>query len=72
MELLTLAEAWWWVQIGGCLAFGAGMVVLIFRALVYIPLLHLAPSPEFIPEVPPPHCSKCCPHEEDLAADLPP
>jgi hypothetical protein len=68
MELLTFAEAWRWVQIGACLAFGAGMVIIPVRLLLGIgALLEDGSSPPI--DIPEPHCSKCCPHEEDYEED---
>ena len=49
MELLALAEAWRWIQIGFCTAVGAGVIILgILGAL-------LGSSSGDAPEAP--HCS---------------
>ena len=66
MDLLTLPEAWRWVQIGACAAFGAAAIF----ATVNILLAELSqPAPVHIPD---PHCSRCCPNPDDELDDIPP
>ena len=61
MELLSLAEAWHWIQIGFCTAVGASVIILgILGAL-------LGSSSGDEPEAP--HCSRCCPHPDDNDVD---
>jgi len=58
MEMLPLAEAWRWVQIGFCASVGAS-VILLGAALVLNPSVPIPPHPED------PHCSRCCPNVDD-------
>ena len=64
MQLLSLAEAWHWVQIGFCMAVGASIILgglgAVFGASA-------APTRE--PEDP--HCSRCCPNPDDDFDDVP-
>ncbi len=59
MELLTLAEAWRWIQVGFFGGLGAGIVLTVFNLLV------ASATAVSIPAMPNPHCSRCCPNAED-------
>jgi hypothetical protein len=57
--LLSLRDAWHWVQVGFCAALGASLIFAPFAAMS-----RGTPAPE-APEYPDPHCSHCCPNFEN-------
>ena len=58
--MLTLADAWNWVQIGFCAGVGA-CAVYFGSAIVYS--LNTPGVHAHVPEDP--HCSRCCPTRDD-------
>ena len=62
MDMLSLPEAWHWVQVGFCAAFGAFLPLTIITAIMASAGRPALPS---TPEYPDPHCSRCCPNPDD-------
>jgi hypothetical protein len=57
--MLSLTEAWQWVQVGFCAGVGT-IAVLIPLALIGA-LRRRSPEAPWVRTIPPPHCSRCCP-----------
>ena len=55
-SLLSLREAWHWVQIGFCVALGA--------VIIFAPIAGAASGTRVEPAEDP-HCSRCCPNADD-------
>ena len=62
-SLLSLNDAWHWVQIGFCVAVGASIII---APLALIRAGNIVISPDY-PEYPEPHCSRCCPELDDFS-----
>lgn len=60
--LISLAEAWQWIQVGFCAALGGSFVFGSIAALLGRGGAS-APMPEH--DYPEPHCSRCCPDPDD-------
>jgi hypothetical protein len=58
--MITLAEAWHWIQVGFCAALGGSF---IFGSIAASMGRGSAPAPE--QDYPEPHCSRCCPTLDD-------
>lgn len=58
MNLISLAEAWQWVQVGFCAALGASVILGGIAATFGGG--HADPV-----AFPDPHCSRCCPNPDD-------
>lgn len=56
--LLSLREAWHWVQIGFCAALGASVIMTPFALI-------RGGNGGSGDDYPEPHCSKCCPNSFD-------
>jgi hypothetical protein len=63
--MLTLEQAWQWVQIGFCAGIGASVTL----AAVIAGLSGRREPDDNNGEAP--HCSKCCPNDDDNNDDLP-
>ena len=57
--MLSLADAWHWVQIGFCASLGASAFAIVIASV--FGGRSGGGSKEEYPE---PHCSKCCPNED--------
>ena len=55
--MLSLAEAWQWIQVGFCAAAGASVIIA--------PLMAVRVGSAPAEDDPAPHCSRCCPNPDD-------
>ncbi len=62
MQLMSLPDAWQWAQIGFCAALGASVVFILTSVLFAV---FPGSSAVRMPEMPEPHCSRCCPSPDD-------
>jgi hypothetical protein len=64
MPLMSLPDAWQWVQIGFCAALGGSVVLVLVTVVTNLSLAAMFPAPAVrMPEDP--HCSLCCPNDTD-------
>jgi len=55
--MLSLADAWQWVQIGFCASLGASALAVVVASV-------FGGGRQQEQEYPEPHCSRCCPNDD--------